>query len=704
MADAVALSGPFGGINEIENEQEPNEFDFLANVELHQGWLEARHGWEVMGRKYTDTFEFTGDYSTAHNIVASTYAPAYAYMFRAYCVGAYTSRLDSGLLRFICVYREHDGTQTWNIKVRMYDEAGDIIGTEWNLTSLYGEPANAANPYTFCEVYDRVYFSNGNGIYVWSLYGGNQLDVVDFIAHPIYGSSYLWITDGIRARIVASHKDRVFYAGIPEDTLVRFSGLIPTADDLAMWADTGRGDSPAQKNSIGDTGMFYPAHLVWSEPGFPACVRHTNFWFVPDGQAITAVAEFQQSLVIMTANSLYVLNLDADGNVDVRRISGGNGCSSPRSVCTLNDGRLAWASRDGLFTFDGSKVEEQSRKVTRTWHGHGITAFPRQSADVRSALVDLKVPWFFDLERLDWSTAINYRTQGQYWLSVTTATSATVNNIILVWDYDKGRFWFHSGVELDAQSASTPGIASFDVLLTDPQVNDAVYAVTRNYAGYTSTDGDRLARYGAQLCSYGGEYDEVIEGKGSVYACRFPMLAVSRRVGLGEGAQIVSRTARLRMYARHNHDLYSEASSEKPRLIAFPEGASFDQWRSSTDSTKLQEATWNLSGWPEAGGSGEGAGTLATVSSWQSRSFWQATSGASTAFNVWDSTTALNSTLYPTCIWQSIEPYDKGIPIPAWSCHWIRMCLFESPKTHGHLIRLLSWAVFVEVRGRDSKA
>lgn len=89
-----------------------------------------------------------------------------------------------------------------------------------------------------------------------------------------------------------------------------------------------------------------PGRVRRSEPGFPGTFPVTS-WIYPDsgGAEVTALASHAGRALAFTESAVY----DITDFTASQQLAKGIGCSAPRSIQPLPDGRLVWLARDGFY-------------------------------------------------------------------------------------------------------------------------------------------------------------------------------------------------------------------------------------------------------------------------------------------------------------------------------------------------------------------
>jgi hypothetical protein len=113
-----------------------------------------------------------------------------------------------------------------------------------------------------------------------------------------------------------------------------------------------------------------PGIVRMSDPGFPGTFLESQFIYPDSGGAeVTAVASHMGRLLAYTEMAVYDITPDrtTGGLTNAITLAQGIGCSSPRSIAPLADGRLVWLSRDGFYSCDpNGRIKRISDDIHKT--------------------------------------------------------------------------------------------------------------------------------------------------------------------------------------------------------------------------------------------------------------------------------------------------------------------------------------------------
>lgn len=141
--------------------------------------------------------------------------------------------------------------------------------------------------------------------------------------------------------------------------------------------------------------MFYagdpvfPYRLWYSELDEPEAVGDLSYWDTRDGETITGLAVWNDSLIVFCNRATYEFQGYDDGattgtlDQELRKLIEGIGCISHQSIVDIND-RLWFASEDGVRVYDGSfsYVMKNLHTFWRDDYKANIATYERSSAVV----------------------------------------------------------------------------------------------------------------------------------------------------------------------------------------------------------------------------------------------------------------------------------------------------------------------------------
>lgn len=238
---------------------------------------------------------------------------------------AYTSpdMRDKGSYRF-------SGGSGVNTTVVAYGStmyALDEVNDTWEVIDDTLDPL--ASEYSFTRGDGKVFWANGfDKLKAW------DGDTVEEIEDPQLGI----------LSMIAFHKDRLF-------------GVDAVNGDFIRWSE-------APSNPVD-----LPADQQWYNSW-----RSVDFYYVPrpmSGSPITGIESFQDSLVIFTEDSKYMLSGHDSGTFIMRQSTGSKGALSPRGI-TKDENFIYFVSDDGFYEFNGS----QDTNITETTIQPLFTACP----------------------------------------------------------------------------------------------------------------------------------------------------------------------------------------------------------------------------------------------------------------------------------------------------------------------------------------
>jgi hypothetical protein len=111
-----------------------------------------------------------------------------------------------------------------------------------------------------------------------------------------------------------------------------------------------------------DPGPDFKSRVYWSDLYQPDRVLGFADVFPEDGDEITGLTSYQNSLLIFKRAKVYMLLGSSPANFEIRLVNNFSGCVAPRSI-TAMDNRVFFLSHDGVYVFDGSSFQRISDPV-----------------------------------------------------------------------------------------------------------------------------------------------------------------------------------------------------------------------------------------------------------------------------------------------------------------------------------------------------
>tara|TARA_R110002126_G_scaffold19449_3_gene72827 strand:- start:2238 stop:4040 length:1803 start_codon:yes stop_codon:yes gene_type:complete len=112
----------------------------------------------------------------------------------------------------------------------------------------------------------------------------------------------------------------------------------------------------------------HPSFVFYSRPSLPEELSSMNFLDVSseDGEPITGIVAFSDSLIVMKPSSLWQITALANGNPVLTPVINGVGSVAPRAnVVAYN--RIIFVNEAGVYHFDGGSVRPLSSDLNRWW-------------------------------------------------------------------------------------------------------------------------------------------------------------------------------------------------------------------------------------------------------------------------------------------------------------------------------------------------
>ncbi len=130
-----------------------------------------------------------------------------------------------------------------------------------------------------------------------------------------------------------------------------------------------------------------------SMPGRWGTFKENDVEIYPDAQGseVTALHAIAGGLLVFTAESSFLITVNDDGKgFRAATLSSSVGCVGPNAIATMAGGVTAWLSRNGVFTWNGDKLEEISAPIRRrikrlntTWISRSSAAVDKETGEFR---------------------------------------------------------------------------------------------------------------------------------------------------------------------------------------------------------------------------------------------------------------------------------------------------------------------------------
>lgn len=316
------------------------------------------------------------------------------------------------------------------------------------------------------------------GLYDWLLNAGTRFLLI-VCGSKLYqtaalGSSPSDITGS--TTITAGQNNQHTFSSL-NNIAVICGGVTPDAP--LQWTGSGnasslQGSPPSGRLTVTANNFVFisgvasvPSRVYWSNVSDPQTWTNTNFvdFRQGDGDSITALADFNQNLVIFKRRSiglLYTQTTSVSGATTLApltQISYGVGCAGSQAWDHLPDGRIIFlGSNAHAYIYDGSNVTDISD-----------VEYPESSFQSNFNALPIG--------RLPFASVQCYPTRHQVWFSVSMGSSTT-NNGIYVYDYLYG-VWQPPFTNINANVMES-------VVDTRSTPSHAIVLTTGTYAGFVT--------------------------------------------------------------------------------------------------------------------------------------------------------------------------------------------------------------------------
>lgn len=314
------------------------------------------------------------------------------------------------------------GTPTSNgsILFRVFRGNGASVLTQ-DLMPL-GQPA-VARKFTWSEMGDRVFFSNGMGpVFEWNPRLQMQATVVT-AANGVFAASNKYLVNMPQPGHMANHRQLMVYAALGHESNAQVSSDVPIFQNYILR------DVTAPKLYQSASVLSYNNHhVLFADMGAPNEITAASYIAIPDGEPVVATASLGRSLFIFsrhTINRISDLNVGADENIVIDVVSRTVGCPCPDTIVIAED-RILFKGDRGFYSLaeygELTKISDALDRIfSRTWE-------PVVPRPLLAPLATLGAPWYPAANREADAAAVYIPSSGYYLCAVTTATPGAWNN------------------------------------------------------------------------------------------------------------------------------------------------------------------------------------------------------------------------------------------------------------------------------------
>ena len=175
-----------------------------------------------------------------------------------------------------------------------------------------------------------------------------------------------------------------------------------------------------------------PSTLRWSDSFQPEKWESVNYWEIKsgDGDEITCLKRYLDSLVIFKRNSLHVLSGTSMDDFRLEELDEKTGCSGPNAAA-IDGTRLYFVSDTGLCMWNGMQIKNLSNeRIPHLWERVNKQHLHRAAVTTWKGLIWFALP------------------EGE----------STYNNLVIVYDPNGGRFWVWRGINASCFEVFNDGV------------------------------------------------------------------------------------------------------------------------------------------------------------------------------------------------------------------------------------------------------
>lgn len=173
------------------------------------------------------------------------------------------------------------------------------------------------------------------------------------------GEYYFWRQVAVNEQVVYDHENVLSSASLGTP-LNEAAQAPPTAKFIRFF----RGRGYYVSKSL-------PSMIQYSDPGIPEQIS-SGLQFLDvnsgDGEPITGLVSFADSLVVLKPNSIWQITALADGSPALTPVDESIGSVAPRAAILAYE-RLVFVGEHGVYQYDGATIRPLSQNLNRWWRG-----------------------------------------------------------------------------------------------------------------------------------------------------------------------------------------------------------------------------------------------------------------------------------------------------------------------------------------------
>ena len=567
------FNGPWLGMEERENFQQPEHCQLALNVDFHRGYIEGRSGFQQISNKGADRMHL-------HTVKVNG-VPRYLLGVGVNNAGA-------------VVYYVYDARTGENVKTStaIANEPIDkeftcrfsdvIIAKDTDGDGVKESPHHVTLIYTKHNIYVFDPHINTLTIEEASMTG-------DVIAINDTSWGY-WITPprgkGPFGPIMTEHLGSIWYAGFPEHFNVELSYPVHNLQGQVPEANINQNNRSKM--------IFGPQHIAWSDPFDPLGIVAYHFLAVEEQEVITGIRSFKEQMVVFTDRSIYLLTGATDETFRLFKAVSGVGCVAPNSIVEAN-GVLYFMARDGIYGFTGATeggagLEKMTKGIDSIFTGNSTqTHVPDTAApSVAHELSFLGWPYKAVRASMAHSNALHIQKKNQIWWSLDIhQTKPGSHALTLVYDYYHGAWSLYQPLQAGRGPEYAVSTSSWSQRRVSCMFDGTTVLIGGDEVIYTSGTGESGAGE-FPLLRYGGRLDNFAQSNGAaINKSYIPFIYITGRLFKDNPNTSLFRPIRLKMLS------WGSLAADKygPRWFAEGEEAHADSQTLSANGTTVVAAS-----------------------------------------------------------------------------------------------------------------
>ena len=342
----------------------------------------------------------------------------------------YRKRDGESLVVIIKLVDNPGASFPWQLEFEVYNMRGVAIADAVRLDQHpFAETPDPDNWYTFCQYNNDLYIASRRGRVMRYNYE-KEIDRPAYVEgfSDDYDIGMLRLLTYPQGSILAEHSQHLVVGGFDGETWHRLQERLRAQQNLV---DEESVDFSRQSIQLKKT------EIIISEAPHGNMFQADRIINFPSGGSITGLASTRAGVLVLTERDVHLVNVSAaEAGTDImptvsqRVLMEGVDCVGPRTV-VRGKGFTAWIASDGIYMFDGQKVQKISDDLEDLWSSGRWNEPPIVAMGVK--LSELGYPFVLQKSRMDRAVGTFDPSTNTFIWAVPLAGYADYNRLILVY-------------------------------------------------------------------------------------------------------------------------------------------------------------------------------------------------------------------------------------------------------------------------------